>query len=284
MPDKGLGRPGGFDDEFEDEEMNEEEVVDKEPEEGQEEGLTVGAKASASTVNNKEGGNDNMKGLNVKGEHGPSEGGLAQTGMFYDEPIMILTSMGYEDITDFVMDTIQEVNPVKVVWERFNYSRLTKSIRADSETAIDTISKITGAKYNRSQGGFEGGFDDIPILVFDERDVVIEESYDENLGGISRKSFKLDFSKIQNKNKKYFPKYGMVTSHDKTGGLIRVHLNIINVLISALGYEPSDFGPREQQDKKYLYPKQNSKSEHFRIAIVENKFYDRKIEDLLVRI
>ena len=199
----------------------------------------------------------------------------------YAEAIMTVSKITYDSVSEFLMDSIQELKPMKVLWERYNYDKLTRSIKPDTAQAVDTISKITGAKFHPSDNSWSGGFDAVPILVFQKHDIVREINYDDNLGAVSRQMWELDFNKLQRKNKKFFPKYGMVTSHDELNNLVQVNVNIINVLISALGFDPSEFGSPDKKDKLFLYPKQEPAKKQFKITVLKNKYFsDRLIKSI----
>lgn len=206
----------------------------------------------------------------------PQSGGLNPAKFEeYGETVLSTIDLSYDEISKFLMDAVQELNPTKVEWIRYSHDKLTQSVKADNRAAIDTIVKITGANYRN--GKLVNGFEAIPILVFDQRDVLKSVDYNDNLGAISRDMYELDFDKIKKRNKKFFPRYGMVTSYDQANNLVRVHVNIINVIISALGYEPGDFGSPKEMDKLYLFPKQDPKNETFKVSVINNKYLNDRI-------
>jgi tRNA-binding EMAP/Myf-like protein len=200
----------------------------------------------------------------------------------YDEPELLVTNLSYQAISDFLLENIQEIKPEKVNWERFDIESLASQIQVDSEAAIDTICKISGANYR--DGRFTDFFDAIPILVFKKLDVVEKLSVDEDLGALSREEYEIDFSKIKQKNRRFFPSHGMVASVDKVNELVSVNVNIISVIVSALGYDPARFGRPSERNKLFLYTKQQPQSRNFKIAIANNKFLDDRLFDLLQRI
>lgn len=199
----------------------------------------------------------------------------------YDDPQMIVTNLSYNAIEEFLFDSIQEINPVDVVWEKVDYDSLIGNIRPDSDTAIDTISKITGAAYDGREGAFTGGYEVIPVLIFDKMSVVDRVDYNENLGAISRELYQLDFNKIKGRNKRFFPRYGMVTYSDNVNGLVQAHVNIMSVIISAIGFDPQDFGRIHERDKLYLNAFQDDNRENFKVTIAKNKYMDEGLASII---
>ncbi|MFW6015192.1 MAG: hypothetical protein ACOCRK_01995 [bacterium] len=201
----------------------------------------------------------------------------------YDEPELLVTNLSYQAVSDFLLENIQEIKPVTVNWERLDIDRL-KSQFPMSEAAVDTIAKIAGANYDFSTGEFKDFFDAIPILVFKKMDVVDQVSVDENLGAVARKEYEIDFSKIKLKNRRFFPTHGMVASVDKVNELVSVHVNIISVIVSALGYEPTRFGKPQERNKLFPYINQQPQARNFKIAIANNKFLDERLFDMMTKI
>lgn len=202
----------------------------------------------------------------------------------YDQPELLVTNLSYQAVSDFIMDNIQEIKPVNVNWERLDIDKLKNQFPVGSEAAVDTIAKIAGANFDYNTREFCDFFDAIPILVFKKMDVVNPVSVNDNLGAVSRKEYEIDFSKIKQKNRRFFPTHGMVASVDEVNELVSVNINIISVIVSALGFNPANFGRPSERNKLFPYIKQNPQSRNFKISIASNKFLDERLFDIMTTV
>lgn len=198
----------------------------------------------------------------------------------YDDVELIVTNLTFDDISQFLMDNIQEINPVNISWERYEYRKILSNINRNDDTAIDTVIKITGAHYQ--DGDFLDGFEVIPILQFKKMDAVRKISIEENLGALAREVYHIDFNKIKNKNRKFFPKYGMISSIDNVNNIVSVNVNIINVIVNALGFDPKYFGKPHERNKLFITANQKFMDRKFRVGICKNKYLEKNENGLFV--